>query len=72
MNSLISMFFFAFACVAAYEAYHLFRSGNTDSQPNASSPDKDPKTGASRLGGALWGAIAVGSALAAFFFDWLD
>ena len=70
MNSLVSLFFFVVACVAAYEAYRSFRAANSGPQLNAVSPANDPKIGSGRLGGVLWGAIALVSALAAFYFDW--
>jgi hypothetical protein len=71
MNSLVSLFFFVVACVAAYEAYRSFRAANSGPQLNAVSPANDPKTGPGRLAGVLWGAITLVSALAAFYFDWL-
>jgi hypothetical protein len=71
MNSLASMFFFAVACIAAYQSYHSLRSGPRGAGPNASSPSNGPDFGSARLAGALWGAIALVSALAAFYFDWL-
>jgi hypothetical protein len=70
MYSLLSIFFFVVACVAAYQTYLTFRPS---SRPlNASAPNNDANIISTRLGGSLWGAIAVGSALAAFYFDWLD
>jgi hypothetical protein len=71
MNSLVSLFFFVLACVTAYEAYRSFRGGTLGTQQDALSPANGAKADSGWLGGALWGAIALVSALAAFYFDWL-
>jgi hypothetical protein len=72
MYSLTSTFLFALACIAAYQSYQSFQSAATDAQPRASTPSNGPEVGLARFDGALWGAIALGSALAAFYFDWPD
>jgi hypothetical protein len=71
MSFLFSIFFFAVACVAAYEAYRWLRSASVGSQPSPSTSINGPMADSALLRGALWGVIALGSALAAFYFDFL-
>jgi hypothetical protein len=68
MRLLAQIFVFGMACAMAYQSYDSLRSAYMGTQPNASAPDKNPKSLKTRAAGVVWGIMSMAIALTAFFF----
>jgi hypothetical protein len=63
----IMVFIFLLACAFVYQAYDGLRSGITGTQPKASKEVEDPSRISNRMAGIVWGIMALGLALVAFW-----
>jgi hypothetical protein len=68
LKLLAQIFVFGMACAMAYQSFDAFRSAYMGTQPNASAPDKNPKSLKTRTAGVVWGIMSMVIALTAFFF----
>jgi hypothetical protein len=68
LKLLAQILVFGIACAAAYQSFDALRSAYMGTQPNASAPNKNPKSLKTRTVGVVWGIMSMGIALTAFFF----